>query len=104
MKIAREGGLIRLSLDRPDQRNVLTPDDCALIVETLGDAVGNAVLIESTGPVFCGGMEAGCDPGALFAESTWRRSVDMAPRCARRLTAPLTARLTGRLTAPERSR
>ena len=73
MKITREGGLIRMTFDRPQQRNLLTQDDCALIVETVGDAQGHAVLIDATGPVFCGGMEPGCHPGALFEESTWRR-------------------------------
>jgi enoyl-CoA hydratase/carnithine racemase len=72
VKIAREGALLRVTLDRPDEKNVLNGDDCASLAECVNDAEAGAVLIESTGPVFCGGMGEDCDPGALFSAETWR--------------------------------
>lgn len=71
MKIHREGGLLRLKLDRGDQRNMLTTEDCAAIAAGCADPEANAVLIEAEGQFFCGGLAPDAIPGALFEEATW---------------------------------
>jgi enoyl-CoA hydratase/carnithine racemase len=71
LKVEREGGLLRLTLDRPEQRNLLTTEDCADLVRHINDPEANAILLESTGPLFCAGLEPGADAGALFDASTW---------------------------------
>jgi enoyl-CoA hydratase/carnithine racemase len=73
VKIEREAGLLRVTLDRGDQRNVLTSGDCAELAIALRDAEANAVLIESTGQFFCAGAEEGCDLHGLLEPDTWKR-------------------------------
>jgi enoyl-CoA hydratase/carnithine racemase len=53
--------VLRLTLNRPDQNNLLTEPLCRDLLSTLRDAgrdrsVG-AVLIEAAGPLFCGGLD-----------------------------------------------
>ena len=67
MKIEREGALLRVTLDR-----LLSTEHCIALVAAVNDAEANAVLIESTGQLFCGGLEPGAGTGALFDASTWR--------------------------------
>ena len=72
MKISREGGLLRVSFDAPERKNTLTTEDCAGLVAAVQDDSAHVVLIESKGSFFCGGLEAGAEPGALFDVETWR--------------------------------
>ena len=71
MKIERDGGLLRVKLDRADQRNMLTTEDCAALAAACTDAEANAVLIEAEGQFFCGGLAPAANPGPLFEEATW---------------------------------
>ena len=56
---SRDGGLLKLTMDRPDKRNALSPE----LVRALRDALGEAarddavrcVLLTGAGPAFCAG-------------------------------------------------
>jgi methylglutaconyl-CoA hydratase len=58
-----EGGVARIRLNQPERRNVLSREMCGALSSALkedsGDAQTGAILLESTGPVFCGGGDAG---------------------------------------------
>lgn len=71
MKLAREDGLLRVTLDRPEQRNMLTASDCVELCAACAGEEANAVLIEAAGPYFCAGLEPGVNPGRLFDAATW---------------------------------
>jgi enoyl-CoA hydratase/carnithine racemase len=71
VKTSRHGALLRLTLDRPEQHNRLSTEDCARIAAAANDAASGVLLIESTGAIFCGGLAEGCDPGRLFDAGTW---------------------------------
>ena len=59
LQVQRDGGLLKLTLNRPDKRNALSPD----LVRALRDALGEAarddtvrcVLLSGAGPAFCAG-------------------------------------------------
>lgn len=68
MKCVREGALLRVTLDTPEQRNVLTTADCRTIAGAVNDPEVNAVLLAAIGPFFCAGLQLGADPGELFEE------------------------------------
>ena len=72
MRVAREGALLRVTLDAPDRRNTLAAEDCAALVDAVRDQSAHAVLLEAQGGFFCGGIEEGVDPGPLFQPETWR--------------------------------
>ncbi|MCW5977842.1 MAG: enoyl-CoA hydratase/isomerase family protein [Bryobacteraceae bacterium] len=61
LAITRDDRLLRLTLNRPEKRNALRVEDCRQIVTALYDAEADrgvgAVLLDSTGPVFCAGMD-----------------------------------------------
>jgi enoyl-CoA hydratase/carnithine racemase len=61
IRVAREGDIVVLSLDRPDQRNALTPEMFAklhLILDALaGDRPPRALVLTGEGKVFCGGFD-----------------------------------------------
>lgn len=56
---ALDQGLLRLTLDRPEKRNALSPELASALLEQLDraakDPAVRAVLLASTGPVFCAG-------------------------------------------------
>jgi 3-hydroxypropionyl-coenzyme A dehydratase len=54
------GGVLRLTLNRPDKRNALSIELRSLVAETLGDLdreTTGAVLVTGAGPAFCSGMD-----------------------------------------------
>lgn len=61
LKTARDGRVLHLTLDRPDKRNALNAGLCAALVEAITaaqtDATIGSILIDSSGPVFCAGMD-----------------------------------------------
>ena len=71
MKIAREGALLRVTLDAPERRNTLSSEDCAALAAALRDESAHVVLLEAKGGFFCGGLQAGANPGVLFDDETW---------------------------------
>ena len=54
-------GVLRLVLDRPDQKNSLTPESIRTLIEALERAAtddgARVVSIESSGPDFCSGAD-----------------------------------------------
>lgn len=71
MKVELEGGLLRVTLDRPQQRNVLSTQDCQELTRLLAASDANAMLLQATGPYFCAGLEASAVAGTLFDAATW---------------------------------
>lgn len=61
VQISTEGGVLRLTLDRPSRKNSLTPTSVRAIVEALEGAAADdsmrAVLLTSSGPDFCSGAD-----------------------------------------------
>jgi enoyl-CoA hydratase/carnithine racemase len=61
VEISREGAVLRVTLNRPDKRNALNAAMCATISDAVegaqDDAEIGAVLLDSTGDVFCAGMD-----------------------------------------------
>ncbi len=59
LETKREGALLRLTLDRPDKRNALSPELVRAVREAIGEAAHDetvrAVLIEGRGRAFCAG-------------------------------------------------
>lgn len=55
----REDGLLRLTLNRPERRNALSPDLLRALRDALAEAAGDpgvrAVLLSGAGPAFCAG-------------------------------------------------
>jgi enoyl-CoA hydratase/carnithine racemase len=75
---AVEGGVVRITLDRPDRRNALSQqlltDLGAMLVKVADDASARVVVIAARGPVFCAGHDLGemvgkceSDYAALFS-------------------------------------
>lgn len=61
MRTAREGRLLRLTLDRPEKRNALNADMCESLVAAFeaanADSTVGAILLEADGAAFCAGMD-----------------------------------------------
>ena len=61
VRVARDEGILRLVLDRPERKNSLTPDAVRTLVEALEEAATDdavrVVSIESSGPDFCTGAD-----------------------------------------------
>lgn len=68
LQVAREGGVLRLTLNRPEKKNALNRELCEALVSAVEqswtDPDVGSVLLESKGDSFCAGMdltEAGTD-------------------------------------------
>lgn len=61
LKIIRDERVLHLILDRPEKRNALNAELCTALVDAITaaqtDATIGSVLIDSSGPVFCAGMD-----------------------------------------------
>jgi enoyl-CoA hydratase/carnithine racemase len=71
--MTRDGRMMRLTLNRPENNNLLSASLCHDLVSALDDAgrqpeVG-CVLLDASGPLFCGGLEQAEEspPGAIGA-------------------------------------
>lgn len=77
--VSQEGAIARLTLNRPDKRNTMTPAfwrELPAAVMALSDAGRTRVLIlDAEGPVFSAGMDISVftDPGALSTDSAAAR-------------------------------
>jgi enoyl-CoA hydratase len=77
--VSQEGAIARLTLNRPDKRNTMTPAfwrELPQAVMALSDAGRTRVLIlDAEGPVFSAGMDISVftDPGALSTDSAAAR-------------------------------
>ena len=77
MIVARESGLVRVTLDTPDRRNLLSSGDCAALA-ALFEERPRVLLIEAQGGFFCGGIEPGAATAGLFDERPWNDSTVIA--------------------------
>ena len=61
LQSAREGRLLRLTLNRPEKRNALNLELCGELVEAIeaadADAGVGAILLSGNGKAFCAGMD-----------------------------------------------
>jgi 2-(1,2-epoxy-1,2-dihydrophenyl)acetyl-CoA isomerase len=61
--VARDGGLLRVTLNRPEHGNALTPDQVARLVSLFDEAGASldtrAILVAGVGGNFCRGTDAG---------------------------------------------
>ncbi|MCI0463378.1 MAG: enoyl-CoA hydratase, partial [Gemmataceae bacterium] len=99
-----EGGVVRLTLNRPEKRNALSRELLGQLQEALNriaaDATARVVVLAARGPVFCSGHDLSEMVGC--SESTYR---DLFTVCAqvmyqlRRLPQPVIARVHGMATA-----
>jgi 2-(1,2-epoxy-1,2-dihydrophenyl)acetyl-CoA isomerase len=83
-----EDGVLRITLNRPDQANAIDPDTRDRLIDLFTDANGNdeirAVVIQSSGKHFCAGADvgriAGSQSGSARVGTTMRRMFDGAQR------------------------
>jgi methylglutaconyl-CoA hydratase len=86
LDVRRDGGVLRLTLARPDKRNALSPELIDALADAFADAGdARAVVLRGEGPSFCAG-----------ADLEWMRaSIDLRPEenvaDARRLDALMSA-------------
>jgi enoyl-CoA hydratase/carnithine racemase len=104
LRVERSGGIVRLTLDRPEKRNALSK---ALLAE-LGTALdelaqdrsARVVVLAGSGPVFCAGHDLGEMVGR--SEDEYRDLFSLCSKVMqqlRRLPQPVIARVHGMATA-----
>jgi enoyl-CoA hydratase/carnithine racemase len=99
-----DGGIVHLTLNRPDKRNALSVELLTLLegaIERIaGDSAARVVVLGSRGPVFCSGHDLGEMVGRSKRE--YRELFDLCTRVMlglRRLPQPVIARVQGIATA-----
>jgi enoyl-CoA hydratase/carnithine racemase len=102
--VERQGGILRLSLNRPERRNALSRSLLGLLEEVLRvvatDREARVVVLAARGPVFCSGHDLSEMTGRSEAEYR-----DLFETCSRvmlmlrRLPQPVIARVQGVATA-----
>jgi enoyl-CoA hydratase/carnithine racemase len=99
-----EGGIARLTLDRPDRRNALSRELLArletALAELASDEAVRVVVLAARGPVFCAGHDLGEMVGC--SEADYRSLFGLCSRVMqqlRRLPQPVIARVHGLATA-----
>jgi enoyl-CoA hydratase/carnithine racemase len=102
--IATQGGVVRLTLNRPEKRNALSHDLLGRMEQALeqiaADREARVVVLAASGPAFCAGHDLGEMVGRSEAEYR-----DLFQRCSgvmqglRRLPQPVIARVHGLATA-----
>ncbi|MBU2089139.1 MAG: enoyl-CoA hydratase [Alphaproteobacteria bacterium] len=99
------GGIARLILNRPQQRNALSVGLMAALIDELAaisaDASVKVVVLGANGPAFCAGhdlKEMRANPGRDFYEKLFRQCSDLMQAIVR-LPQPVIARVHGIATA-----
>src|SRR4051794_6194174 len=95
--VERDGGVVRLTLNRPQRRNALTPELIAALrgeLDRLGDA--RAVVVTGAPPAFCAGFDIDRieSPGS-DAGGAERDLVEELCSRLRRVPVPVVARVAG---------
>ncbi|HUY34998.1 MAG TPA: enoyl-CoA hydratase [Pirellulales bacterium] len=102
--VESQGGVVRISLNRPEKRNALSEELLcelrAVLAQVAGDEEARVVVLAGNGPVFCAGHDLSQMVGrseADYLEIFARCSAVM--RQIRRLPQPVIARVHGLATA-----
>src|SRR3954447_5031439 len=104
LEVERDGGVVRLTLNRPGRRNALSRSLLGRLEEELAalalDKAARVVVLAARGPVFCSGHDLGEMTGRTEAE--YRDIFETCTRVMlqlRRLPQPVIARVQGVATA-----
>jgi enoyl-CoA hydratase/carnithine racemase len=104
LMVERQGGVVRLTLDRPEKRNALSRELLHRLEEALhalaGDEAARVVVLAARGPAFCAGHDLGEMVGR--GEDEYRALFEACTRVMlglRRLPQPVIARVQGTATA-----
>ena len=74
IRLARDGGIWTLTLDRPDKANALTEDMLTAMVRILEDAAeARAVILTGSGRVFSAGADLDAARAGLATSPLWER-------------------------------
>ena len=102
--VERAGGVVRLTLDRPEKRNALSrsllEQMSTALDELAHDAAARVIVLAGNGPVFCAGHDLAEMVGRL--EEDYRELFTLCSRvmlALRRLPQPVIARVHGLATA-----
>src|SRR5882757_1931844 len=102
--VERSGGVVRLTLNRPETRNALSHELLTRLDQALAalsdDAESRVVVIAANGPIFCSGHDLKELTGR--SESEYRDIFTLCSRVMlglRRLPQPVVARVQGMATA-----
>lgn len=72
IKVATDGGLTVITLDRPEKANALTPDMLASVRDAVLDAAGqNALILTGSGKVFSAGADLEAARAGLATSPLW---------------------------------
>ncbi|WP_158969721.1 enoyl-CoA hydratase/isomerase family protein [Chachezhania sediminis] len=99
VEYAEDGGLVRITLNRPDRRNALTAGDwldlCAA-ARRAARSTARAVLLQGAGGAFSAGFDISeIEPGKIDALDLIDRSVNPALRAVRDIPVPTIAAVDG---------
>jgi enoyl-CoA hydratase/carnithine racemase len=104
LRLESDGGVVRLTLNRPEKRNALSADLLAQLERALqtitADPTARVVVLGSRGPVFCSGHDLAEMVGQT--ERTYLELFDLCTRVMlglRKLPQPVIARVQGIATA-----
>ncbi|MBX3561727.1 MAG: enoyl-CoA hydratase/isomerase family protein [Sphingomonas sp.] len=91
-----EGGLARLTLDRPERRNAIPASAWAVLAEHVGAArAARALVVAGAGGSFCAGADLGDFPMMLDEAACFRRAMRAALDALRDLPIPTVALIDG---------
>lgn len=75
IKLAKDGALWTITLDRVDKANALTKTMLETLVEITADAYGqaNALILTGAGKIFCAGADLGQARAGLATDPIWEK-------------------------------
>lgn len=71
INVSREGGVLTITLDRPDKANALTQGMMETVRDTVLEASEQAIILSGTGKVFCAGMDLDAAKTGLPTAPIW---------------------------------
>lgn len=99
LDVGREGGVLRLTLDRPDQLNALTDDMSDALATELERATSyddvRTVVIAGAGRAFCAGADISTADGPMRLDGRALDRVNRIVRAVTRLDKPVVAAVRG---------
>ncbi|MGA8246792.1 MAG: enoyl-CoA hydratase-related protein, partial [Nocardioides sp.] len=99
LDVGREGGVLRLTLDRPDRLNALTDDMSDALATELERATSyddvRTVVIAGAGRAFCAGADISTADGPMRLDGRALDRVNRIVRAVTRLDKPVVAAVRG---------